>query len=267
MEKAKPSKKKAYYKKADQGTAQSGKNTSNLKSGSNSGANNSRHFDPHVLDDKTSFVKRSLQQPTSRLADLDEIWQDTHVGQDFETLVNAPLSADGHFIFKSEKNWTLDSSKYDDFFTVDIKDLATIIQCIPYNQYVQVDNKYFTKDELTDINNTAEKGKKAYYLMLEETKQKIVERANEAYNSQRNSSREDYKNVVTEEEYPREEAANSLDMEEDLEFLLSLKEPVRTHPVSLGSTTKNTEETKPKNLPVATKSIDLEKWLDLVLDD
>lgn len=95
-------------------------------------------------EEELTLSKRSLQQPESRLADLDEIWQDTTVGQDFEALVNVPLSTTGHFVFKSEKNWILDASKYDEYFSVDVKNLATIIECIPFNQYVDVDKKYFT---------------------------------------------------------------------------------------------------------------------------
>ena len=94
--------------------------------------------------EKSIFPKRSLEQPENRLAAIDDIWQETNVGQDFETLVNAPVSTAGHFVFKSEKNWSVDASKYDEFFSVDVKNLATIIECIPYNQYVEVDDKYFS---------------------------------------------------------------------------------------------------------------------------
>lgn len=66
------------------------------------------------------------------------------MSQDFENLASAPIST-GYFTFKSEKNWSqIDSLKYNDFFTLDVKKLSTIYNCVPFNHYVEVDDNYFT---------------------------------------------------------------------------------------------------------------------------
>ncbi|EFN73344.1 hypothetical protein EAG_08513 [Camponotus floridanus] len=68
---------------------------------------------------------------------------DEDVGKDFDTLINAPLSKNGHFVFKSEKAWSVDSSQYSEFFTLNLKTLSVTIDCIPFNEYINVNNRYF----------------------------------------------------------------------------------------------------------------------------
>jgi uncharacterized membrane protein YpjA len=89
-------------------------------------------------------TRKRLQQPPSSFADYMEEPTDEDIGKDFRTLMNAPLSKGGHFIFKSEKNWAIDSSQYSEFFTLNLKALSAAINCIPYNEYIDVNDKYFT---------------------------------------------------------------------------------------------------------------------------
>ncbi|EFN73343.1 hypothetical protein EAG_08512, partial [Camponotus floridanus] len=49
----------------------------------------------------------------------------------------------GHFVFKSEKAWSVDSSQYSEFFTLNLKTLSVTIDCIPFNEYINVNNRYF----------------------------------------------------------------------------------------------------------------------------
>lgn len=79
----------------------------------------------------------SVPEPTEPSTDEDD------VGKDFGTLVNAPLSRGGHFVFKSEKAWTVDSSQYSEFFTLNLKMLSAAIDCVPFNKYVDVTDRYF----------------------------------------------------------------------------------------------------------------------------
>lgn len=89
--------------------------------------------------------KGKSQQPSSSIAEHAEspTDQDVEEGKDFGTLINAPLSKGGHFVFKSEKAWTVDSSQYSEFFTLNLKALSAAIDCVPFNEYVDVADKYF----------------------------------------------------------------------------------------------------------------------------
>lgn len=88
--------------------------------------------------------KKKLRQPSSSFANYAEILSDENVGKDFGVLINAPLSKNGHFVFKSEKAWSVDSSQYSEFFTLNLKTLSAAIDCIPFNEYINVNDRYFT---------------------------------------------------------------------------------------------------------------------------
>lgn len=83
-------------------------------------------------------VKMNPQHPPST--------DDKDVGKDFGSLVNMPLSKGGHFVFKSEKDWSaVDfSSEYSEFFTLNLNTLSVALNSIPFNEYVDVDDRYFT---------------------------------------------------------------------------------------------------------------------------
>ena len=89
--------------------------------------------------------KSKSQQSSSSIADHAESPTDENVveGKDFGILINAPLSKGGHFVFKSEKGWTVDSSQYSEFFTLNLKTLSAAIDCVPFNKYIDVADKYF----------------------------------------------------------------------------------------------------------------------------
>ncbi|CAL7941969.1 unnamed protein product [Xylocopa violacea] len=170
--------------------------------------------------------------------------------KDFEFLLNASVSEDNHFVFKSEKEWTVDASKYSELFTLDLKLLSAAIESIPFNETVDIDKKYFTDDQLTDIYNNAEQGKEKYKKLLNSSKTIVT-----------NDTKDDDK-----------ESSSECSLEgsaDDLDFLLSLQEPIndslvlaKSLPLSLSSDCKVTD--KPST---STKPLDLEKWLDSVLDD
>lgn len=90
-----------------------------------------------------SEKRKVRQQPQPTCADHAEISTDIDIGKDFSTLINAPLSKGGHFVFKSEKDWSaVDCSS--EFFTLNLNILSAAINCIPFNEYIDVDDRYFT---------------------------------------------------------------------------------------------------------------------------
>ncbi|XP_076684410.1 uncharacterized protein LOC143377228 isoform X2 [Andrena cerasifolii] len=171
---------------------------------------------------------------------------DENVTKDFEFLLNAPISEDDHFVFEAEKSWSVDNSKYTEYFTLDLKVLSAAIESIPFNENVNIDTKYFTNDQLTNIYNKAERGKEKYNQILSSSETEVVS---------------DVKNV--------EETQHSVeDTADDLDFLLSLQEPVneplmivKSLPASSSTGINITKSSTSK------KPMDLEKWLDSVLDD
>ncbi|XP_024937088.1 uncharacterized protein LOC107264189 [Cephus cinctus] len=186
---------------------------------------------------------------------------------DFKTLLNAPISNGGHFVFKLEKNWAIESSKYSKLFSLNIKQLGKAIDCIPFNQYIDVDDKYFTKDQLTEIHNTAERAKIDYL-------QKVEMIDSVARDMQKcNIKSDDIKieSVTVPEALMISEEHNTTqtnDVEEELDFLLSLKEPIKSDPITMTQPSRSySEEVKAQTADKNAKSIDLEKWLDSVLDD
>ncbi|TGZ37248.1 hypothetical protein DBV15_03301 [Temnothorax longispinosus] len=186
------------------------------------------------------------------------------VGKDFGTLMNAPLSKGGHFVFKSEKAWTVDSSEYSEFFTLNLKEVSAAIDCVPFNEYVDVPDS----DQLTSIYNDAERSKAAYSAILDEL---IKENAKTDQSKDMKSTT----NVKPENKLDHlEKDPDSLgDIEEDLDFLLSLKEPLPStvteiaQPMSLSTSRSSDSKPKSKNIPNKPIDLDLEKWLDSVLDD
>lgn len=167
------------------------------------------------------------------------------MSQDFENLINASISS-GYFTFKSEKNWTqLDTSKYNELFSVDVKNLSMLYNCIPFNQYVEVEDEYFSKDQLTSFTSTAEHAKREYEIDLLQKKKSIPLK------------------II-------EESTCDGSIEEELDFLLSLKEPVKKNlsgNIAVNPLKFGTNESKMKSHSKTSKSIDLEMWLDSVLDD
>ncbi|KYN14172.1 PREDICTED: uncharacterized protein LOC108766075 [Trachymyrmex cornetzi] len=216
--------------------------------------------------------KGKLQQPSSSIADHAEWPMDENVeeGKDFGTLINAPLSKGGHFVFKSEKAWTVDSSQYSEFFTLNLKALSAAIDCVPFNEYVGVADKYFVSDQLTSIFNNAERCKAAYNVILNDLNASSL--SDTKVKTKEDTSTDQSKTVDLVTNVKPEDSIDNL--EEDLDFLLSLKEPVQSTVIGIPqstigiplSTSHNTDsKTKSKSVP--NKPIDLEKWLDTVLDD
>lgn len=169
-----------------------------------------------------------------------------NVTKDFNFLVNAPVSENDHFVFESEKKWDVDVSKYSEYFTLDLNILSAAIESIPFNENVHIDTKYFTNDQLTNIYNITEQGKEKYNKILSNLETQATS----------DSKNENVEGSI-------EDAA------EELDFLLSLKEPVDEPSTILkslsGSYNADTNlATKPST---STKPMDLEKWLDSVLDD
>ncbi|KAG6804629.1 hypothetical protein HZU73_00064 [Apis mellifera caucasica] len=190
---------------------------------------------------KEKLETKKDDQYFEEIIDIDE-----NISKDFEFLSNAPISENDHFVFQSEKDWTVDISKYSEFFTIDLKTLSAAIEAIPFNNNVNIDTKYFTDDQITDIYNNAERGKEKYNKIL--------------------NTEEIVTNIKKDENKNQDSLENTA---EELDFLLSCREPindplmiVKSLPLSCNIDSKIKTKSN-----TSTKSLDLEKWLDSILDD
>ncbi|CAK9803180.1 hypothetical protein ANTQUA_LOCUS3618 [Anthophora quadrimaculata] len=207
-----------------------------------------KHQNKQIKEKQKGKKKREKQDNKKEEQYLEDIIDaDENTAKDFQFLLNAPVSEDDHFVFKSEKNWTTDTSKYSEFFTLDLKTLSAAIESIPFNENINIDAKYFTDDQLTNIYNNANQGKEKYNKLLSNTEIN-----------------------VTNDTKTEEETQDLLgDTADDLDFLLSLQEPVNDPSITVNSSSSsfNIDSRVTTKSSTSTKPLDLEKWLDSVLDD
>ncbi|XP_048507558.1 uncharacterized protein LOC105685638 isoform X2 [Athalia rosae] len=168
----------------------------------------------------SSHSRRKVVSNWEKYDDIISTDTETH-SKDFQSLLNAPISEGGHFVFKSEKNWTIQATKYSDLFSLNVDKLARDINCIPFNEYIEVEDKYFTIDQLTRFQNLAEKSRSGNEyvdniskILIESFKEDSAK--NQGVES--NGELEEFSEVI--DTHPDE------NIEEELEFLLSLKEPI-----------------------------------------
>lgn len=96
----------------------------------------------NIKEKKEKKEKSEIKKDDRYFEDIIDI--DENISKDFEFLSNAPISENDDFVFQSEKDWTIDISKYSEFFTIDLKTLSAAIEAIPFNNNVNIDTKYFT---------------------------------------------------------------------------------------------------------------------------
>ncbi|XP_050454341.1 uncharacterized protein LOC126853011 [Cataglyphis hispanica] len=197
---------------------------------------------------------KEKKKSQSSSSSTDYVETDEDVGKDFGTLINAPLSRNGHFVFKSEKAWFVDSSQYSEFFTLNLKTLSVAIDCIPFNEYINVNDKYFTSDQLTNINNDVEKGKVTYNTIFYPNISSSSDIVNLKDEIKENAKINQSKNLELTAN-TKSSFEDGIDNLEDIDFLLSLKEPVQSNPtinpMQLISTSHNDSKAKQKILQLS----------------
>ncbi|XP_046624949.1 uncharacterized protein LOC124307374 isoform X1 [Neodiprion virginianus] len=218
-----------------------------------------------ILNNDPTTNSRTRRKVVSNWKKYEEI-PDTEIpAKDFQTLLNVPISEGGHFIFKSEKNWAIEVSKYSDLFSLNVKKLARDINCVPFTEYIDVEDRYFTADQLMKFQNLAEMSRSDAIEVDNNIVQILmdIKRETVAENQDIDSGSEPEVSIEI-----HEMAQGKETIEEDLDFLLSLKEPVKLDQAKIAPPTYQikTEEEKIPNSSAPVKSIDLEKWLDSILD-
>ncbi|XP_046822885.1 uncharacterized protein LOC124425897 [Vespa crabro] len=219
-----------------------------------------------------------LVQPKQSYAEYDNNAKIDDKSKDFESFINQPISMDGQFVFKCEKNWSADVLGCFDYFTLDLNLLSAAMRCIPFNECVKIKDEYFTADQLTSFYNAVEEGKEIYNDILSNLE---ISSSSNTMNFNKSLDRESKEKLemnlnlqksMTDNktfEAQIEDKSDDSDTEESLDFLLSLKSStLQSNKKQMASTdvfSKN--ELKTQSATLSTKPIDLEIWLDKILDD
>ncbi|KAL2743667.1 uncharacterized protein V1477_008107 [Vespula maculifrons] len=218
-----------------------------------------------------------LPQPKQSYAEYNYNAETNDNSKDFEAFIKTATSIDGQFVLKSEKNWSTDILGCFDYFTLDLNLLSAAMKCIPFNEYVKIKDEYFTADQLTSFYNTVEEGKEAYNNILSNLKvssSSNIMNLNKSLESEEKLKMNlDQKKAISDNKTfvakIQDESDDSDNMEENLDFLLSLESP------SLQSNKKqmpltnvlSKNDLKTQSTTLSTKPTDLETWLDTILDD
>lgn len=218
-----------------------------------------------------------LLQPKQSYAEYNYNAETNDNSKDFEVFIKTATSMNGQFVLKSEKNWSTDILGCFDYFTLDLNLLSAAMKCIPFNEYVKMNDEYFTADQLTSFYNTVEEGKEAYNNILSNLK---VSSSSNIMNFNKSLESEeklkmnlDLKKATSDNKTfvakIQNESDDSDNMEENLDFLLSLESPsLQNNKKQMPLTnvlSKN--DLKTQSTTLSTKPTDLETWLDTILDD
>lgn len=216
-----------------------------------------------------------LVQPKQSYAAYD-IAETNHDSKDFESLIKIPTSADGQLVLKSEKNWSADVLGCFDYFTLDLNLVSAAMRCIPFNECVQIEDKYFTVDQLTSFHNAVEEGKKAYKNILSNLEISDSSDVTNLNRSLESKSEEQldmslgFKKTMSDNKTTVAGDRNENDdTEEDLDFLLSLESPtlqsnIKQMPLP-NIQFKN--DLKTQSATLSTKLNDFDTLLDSILGD
>ncbi|XP_015184394.1 PREDICTED: uncharacterized protein LOC107070577 [Polistes dominula] len=218
---------------------------------------------------------RLLVQPKQSYAAYD-IAETNDDSKDFESLIKMPTSADGQLVLKSEKNWSADVLGCFDYFTLDLNLVSAAMKCIPFNECVQIEDKYFTVDQLTSFHNAVKEGKKAYKNILsnleisDSSDITNLNRSLESKNEEQVDMSLGFKKTMSDNKITiAEEQNKNDDTEEDLDFLLSLESPTLQSNIKQMPLPKIQFKNgfKTQSATLSTKSNDFDTLLDSILGD
>lgn len=120
-------------------------------------------------EENVKYKKKEIQSNWSKyeipIESYEEIDQQENLGADYEKLIEAPLSVGGHFQFKHEKSWDLNTgpSLYDKYFDINMEDLNIALCTIPFYERNNIEQTVFSESELLTMNNRLARFKQKYY--------------------------------------------------------------------------------------------------------
>ncbi|CAH0686391.1 unnamed protein product [Spodoptera exigua] len=120
-------------------------------------------------EENTKYKKKEIQSNWAKyevpIDSYEEIEEQENLGADYEKLIQAPPSIGGHFQFKHEKSWDINTapSLYDKYFNINMEDLNIALCTIPFYERNSIDTSIFTETDILTMNNRATRFKQKYY--------------------------------------------------------------------------------------------------------
>lgn len=120
-------------------------------------------------EENSKYKKKEIQSNWAKyevpIDSYEEIEEQENLGADYEKLIQAPLSIGGHFQFKHEKSWDINTgpSLYDKYFDINMEDLNIALCSIPFYERNSIDTSNFTETDILTMNNRATRFKQKYY--------------------------------------------------------------------------------------------------------
>uniref|UniRef100_A0A2A4JIB3 Uncharacterized protein n=1 Tax=Heliothis virescens TaxID=7102 RepID=A0A2A4JIB3_HELVI len=120
-------------------------------------------------EESAKYKKKEIQSNWSKyempIDSYEEIEEHENMGADYEKLIQAPLSIGGHFQFKHEKSWDMNTgpSLYDKYFDINMEELNIALCSIPFYKRNSIDETKFSETDLLTMNNRSTRFKQKYY--------------------------------------------------------------------------------------------------------
>lgn len=120
-------------------------------------------------EENSKYKKKEIQSNWSKyevqIESYDDIDEQENLGADFEKLIQAPLVAGGHFQFKHEKSWDVNTgpTQYDKYFEIDMDNLSLALCTIPFYERNNIEQSIFKESDILTMNNRATKFKQKYF--------------------------------------------------------------------------------------------------------
>ncbi|OWR52426.1 hypothetical protein KGM_202705 [Danaus plexippus plexippus] len=120
-------------------------------------------------EENSKYKKKEIQSNWAKyempIESYEAMDEQEHLGADYETLIQAPLSVGTHFQFKHEKSWDVTSSPspYETYFDIDMGDLVIALSTIPFYERNNIDKSVFSESDFQSMDHRATKYKQKYY--------------------------------------------------------------------------------------------------------
>ncbi|KAJ8719459.1 hypothetical protein PYW08_011634 [Mythimna loreyi] len=120
-------------------------------------------------EENTKYKKKEIQSNWSKyempIDSYEEIEEHENLGADYEKLIQAPLSIGGHFQFKHEKSWDMNTgpSLYDKYFDINMEELNIALCSIPFYERNSIEEGTFSQADILTMNNRSTRFKQKYY--------------------------------------------------------------------------------------------------------
>ncbi|XP_013414289.1 cell death regulator Aven-like [Lingula anatina] len=224
--------------------------------------------DIHVVENKHEYPKRTIQRKIESSWNSYEIEEDDPVsdglrGTDFQILISANDSSDSQFRLKDEKDWEEEEGIA--CIAIDCNNIAAALQCVPLYKRLNIEKSLFEEEQLKQIEESARLNADLYK-QDNNFRPSVASQRTETLNIKDNApglnlQQKDKiyaKTTATGNDCPipdNNTKISSENLEEDLDYLLSLDVPNKT------------DQTLHKDGTKCEDGTNLEDWLDSVLDD